>query len=443
MPIPIICERDPRSGESSCDAEVETSEIRFAHSLAAAEAEDLQTETDPDDWRNDGAAEELLRRWWRRPVRASELFEAPHRILAGLGVRGDDDESPESARDDVQSLPGSEGGIRPANPLQRQITLEIASRRMAIKPTGVRLFDPIPESSLATLPPDVVADILAVLERCDRQVVADVRPIVRALRIICEPLKRCSVQTVSPSKYRRRPRHSVAGAASAPRPASTRLHGTSPHCADINLRYRGREYCLLRFAAPYRVADVSDRSGRAIGGIATILAEDDEGLLREIARYHDRLQARLPLCQSPEQMEQVRLDAIDPSARRFTQGNPFLAAPEDRLSLEECFYRERGDDPESDVEPTAVEDLPSWERYTQRHSRPSFPDKADGERTDHVSESRHRQRRSSRSRSTIRPAHSPRSDVAAAASNSPIIIRPGAGSRSNSQDSAGNRSESP
>ncbi|MCA9053953.1 MAG: hypothetical protein KDA75_08960, partial [Planctomycetaceae bacterium] len=62
MPLPMICERDPRLGESACDAEVETSEIRFAHSLAAAEAEDLQTVSDADDWRNDGAAGELLRR---------------------------------------------------------------------------------------------------------------------------------------------------------------------------------------------------------------------------------------------------------------------------------------------------------------------------------------------------------------------------------------------
>ncbi|MCA9055956.1 MAG: hypothetical protein KDA75_19120 [Planctomycetaceae bacterium] len=441
MPRRRHCGDAPRFGESSGDDDVEASEIRFTQWLAVAEAEDLLTESDADDWRNDGAAGELLRRWWRRPVRASELAESPHRTLAGPELRGHSDSSPESARDDVLALPGSGDGVRSVEPLQRQTTLEIVARHLGLRPKSVRLFDPLSESSLAALPAGVAADIGSILKRCDRQVVDHVRPILQALRIVCEPLEKCSVQVVSPSNYRQRTLHHGVEGELDQRTAPTGDRANPRRCSDINLRYRGRVYCLLRFAAPYHVADVSDRSGRAVGCSATILAEDEESLRREIARFQDRLQARLPLCQSEEQRQQARLEAIDPSARRFTRRNPFAAAPEDRLSLEECFCRHRDD--ESDVEPIDVEDLPSWERYTERHGRPVASDRTDRERIDDVSEPRHVQCQPSPSRSKVRPARRRRRHVATGADNPPIIIRPAVSSRTNSQDSVGNRSESP
>jgi hypothetical protein len=99
-----------------------------------------------------------------------------------------------------------------------------------------RFFAPITAAQMSGLPSEVIEDVLEIVQRCDQQSVASVRPVILALRCACEPLKHYTVERVT-TKESRRP-----------------LHAT-----NINLRYAGRDYCLLRYAL-----DVSDSPGHTI-----------------------------------------------------------------------------------------------------------------------------------------------------------------------------------
>lgn len=336
--LPEICDGYPLSTEFPCDDEIEAAEDWFGRRITAAECDDWLTEPDDSDWRNSGAVGELYQRWWRRPSLCGDLADDPFRALS-LPEIGGCDVVPSLPPDDVPPTWATVGDTRPTTRTEQLATLQIIRHRLSLRSAEIRLFDPIPASSLAPLPPTVAEDILGVLRRCDRARVPGVRPILQVLRSLCAPLGEFEIVTVSVKQYMQRPRREFVDRPEGVK-TPTRYRDQSIHCTDMNLKYDGREFCLLRYERVVDVQDVSDQSARAIGCSFTLLSEHDEALAAEIERFNSR------------ELHSIGWGALDPSVRRFTQTNPFHSAPEDGRSLEDCFC---SDEPDSEDEGAAEE----------------------------------------------------------------------------------------
>lgn len=222
------------------------------HSCLCYDCEAILHDIEPQLERFPEGADELLRRWWRRPVSVQEFAE-------GL-VSGDDAWSlasvtmrlatavaePSAFEKSAIYLEdiGEDATNRPFAPSRRQIEDSIRYHLGQAK-SEVLFFDPIPRSSLSSLPGDVASEIRAIVSEADRSVTASARSLLRVLREACKPLEN----------------HSV-----------VRRHGC------IILRCSGRPLCLLRFQRnrPRKA------SGQAIGCSFVLLPESEPALRKEI-----------------------------------------------------------------------------------------------------------------------------------------------------------------
>lgn len=256
---------------------------------------------------------QLLRRWWREPVRfyptvrkcEAESWGVPSTcdppaLLAnpagmifalatphGRGTRSEE-VSAIDERKPTDPSSDSDGGLQEKRS-DRRVALEIACRILGVPSPGIRFYDPIPRSSLAHLPEKVAAELVCLAESFDRRTAPSVRAATTAFRRVCQPLGEFAV-------VRRR--------------------------KTIALLHGGIAYCLLRYEPVLPTRNVSIGSGRSAGCVLTLLPEDEQALRREIAYANEHGQAAL-------------------SARRFTRPNPYRSAPEDRLDVLSCFGARR------------------------------------------------------------------------------------------------------
>jgi hypothetical protein len=251
--------------------------------------------------------EQLWRRRWRVPLRfavtptaeateaePSSLVNNPFSLVGGeepyakLGKEGESAVECPSYDEHSGNAPRGSDRLPHSQPANRHLAGEIACRCLGAPSPLIQFFDPIPRSSLASLPGEAAAEIGHLAEVFDRQLARSVRAATTSFRKVCRSLGDFSI--------RRR-------------------------FGNLTLMHGGRSYCLLRYAPATPTRNVSIGSGRSAGCAMQLLPEIESGLQREIdyARKHR--------------------DA-PPSAKRFTRRNPFVPAPEDFLGLQ-AFYRFR------------------------------------------------------------------------------------------------------
>lgn len=209
-------------------------------------------------------ADELLRRWWRRPVSvlgfaggltsgddAWSLASATLRLAVTVAEAPEFEKSPIHLEDIDDDAPN-----RRLTSDRRRLEESICYHLGPAKPE-VLFFDPIPRSSLSKLPGDVAREVRAIVSEADRSVAASARSLLRAIREVCKPLENHSV-------VRRR------------------------NC--IILRSPGRPLCLLRFQRnrPRKA------SGQAIGCGFVLVPESEAALRQEITHFqeHQRVMPR-------------------------------------------------------------------------------------------------------------------------------------------------------
>lgn len=315
---------------------IERSVDDFLSRLCEAKRDDDWTEPLPEhgDWRNDGAEGELRRRWWRRPLICADLEKTPHRLFnLGLSQERDDNKQWFS-----KITNESEGSIQNHRQYDRQQQLELAAFRLCLGETRKRLFDPIPKSSLSTLPRNVSEGIYSIVARCESVTTSEIAYIVSALRRACEPLVEFEIFIKQPPQDPKNPKSAKKRWGSR---APTAYRGHSIWCSDVTLIHDGRSFCLLRFEELGRKQDASRNSGRTRGCILTLLPETEEALKKEIARYQANLKQQLESAEDGESQSQLEYQAIPPHAKRFTRVNPYQAAREDGCSVKQQFFTKR------------------------------------------------------------------------------------------------------
>lgn len=278
-----------------CDCEVEQAEFAYLERLRCMSPYRLVASIASE-------REQVWRRWWRMPIRfavtptveteqkeaePSLLVNNPFNVVGGVepyrrsGQEGESSEECPSFDDHAGDAPRGSDQLPNVKRMDRHLAGEIACRVLGTPSPLTHCFDPIPRSSLASLPGVVATEVLRLAESFDRQLSRSVRDATTAFRKACRSLGEFRI---------------------------LRRFGS------ILLACGGNYYCLLRYEPAIPTRNVSVGSGRSAGCALQLLTETETGLQREIdyARKHG---------------------VVAPSTKRFTRRNPYRFAPEDYFGL--------------------------------------------------------------------------------------------------------------